>query len=154
MDARNFISESATAVDDVRKRINELLIANGKTIGSVYEDKSAARKVYNQMNGSSLSVETVWQLLRVFPMTSADWLIKGEGGMYLTPKSQSINDTVTIGNGNSVGNSSVTVNKSADDKLKEENIALKIQVTKLEGEVALYKQKAEIYYDLYQKQNS
>jgi hypothetical protein len=75
--------------NDLRKRIQQLLKECGKTINSIATDKSEQRTLNRQINeDTTISSNTIYRLIDVFPDCSLEWLLTGNGEMIKTEEAK------------------------------------------------------------------
>lgn len=74
------------AAVDVRERINELLKDKGLTQNSVAAgDKPAQKRLNSQIShGAGITLDTLLRIVDACPDVSLDWLLRGNGDMYVT----------------------------------------------------------------------
>jgi hypothetical protein len=74
------------AAVDVRERINELLKDKGLTQNSVAAgDKPAQKRLNSQIShGAGITLDTLLRIIDACPDVSLDWLLRGNGDMYVT----------------------------------------------------------------------
>lgn len=139
MGARKNNSVTELAMRTIQERVAKMLEKKGRTINSIFDDKSQARKVYSQVGcKSAMTVDTLWQILEAFPEVSAEWILRGVGDMNQQPKSVSTKNTINIGDNNvtSTENSQIHIS-DADEKLKEENKQLQIQLAEAKAKLSI-----------------
>lgn len=88
------------ATNFVKERVNELLISQSLSVRKLSEQIGVPQKTLNnQVNVSNpalLTLETILLILERFPNVSTEWLLRGNGSMFLDEKESSSNgDTTT-----------------------------------------------------------
>lgn len=78
------------ATNFVKERVNELLISQSLSVRKLSEQIGVPQKTLNnQVNVSNpalLTLETILLILERFPNVSTEWLLRGNGNMFLDEK--------------------------------------------------------------------
>ena len=81
------------ATNFVKERVNELLISQSLSVRKLSEQIGVPQKTLNnQVNVSNpalLTLETILLILERFPNVSTEWLLRGNGSMFLDEKESS-----------------------------------------------------------------
>ena len=81
------------ATNFVKERVNELLISQSLSVRKLSEQIGIPQKTLNnQVNVSNpalLTLETILLILERFPNVSTEWLLRGNGSMFLDEKESS-----------------------------------------------------------------
>ena len=87
------------ATNFVKERVNELLISQSLSVRKLSEQIGVPQKTLNnQVNVSNpalLTLETILLILERFPNVSTEWLLRGNGSMFLDEKESSSNGDTT-----------------------------------------------------------
>ena len=87
------------ATNFVKERVNELLISQSLSVRKLSEQIGVPQKTLNnQVNVSNpalLTLETILLILERFPNVSTEWLLRGNGSMFLDEKERSSNVDTT-----------------------------------------------------------
>ena len=87
------------ATNFVKERVNELLISQSLSVRKLSEQIGVPQKTLNnQVNVSNpalLTLETILLILERFPNVSTEWLLRGNGSMFLDEKESSSNVDTT-----------------------------------------------------------
>lgn len=87
------------ATNFVKERVNELLISQSLSVRKLSEQIGVPQKTLNnQVNVSNpalLTLETILLILERFPNVSTEWLLRGNGNMFLDDKESSSNSDTT-----------------------------------------------------------
>ena len=86
------------ATNFVKERVNELLISQSLSVRKLSEQIGVPQKTLNnQVNVSNpalLTLETILLILERFPNVSTEWLLRGNGSMFLDDKESSSYSTI------------------------------------------------------------
>ena len=86
------------ATNFVKERVNELLISQSLSVRKLSEQIGVPQKTLNnQVNVSNpalLTLETILLILERFPNVSTEWLLRGNGSMFLDDKESSSDSTI------------------------------------------------------------
>lgn len=86
------------ATNFVKERVNELLISQSLSVRKLSEQIGVPQKTLNnQVNVSNpalLTLETILLILERFPNVSTEWLLRGNGNMFLDDKESSSDITI------------------------------------------------------------
>ena len=86
------------ATNFVKERVNELLISQSLSVRKLSEQIGVPQKTLNnQVNVSNpalLTLETILLILERFPNVSTEWLLRGNGSMFLDEKESSSDSTI------------------------------------------------------------
>ena len=87
------------ATNFVKERVNELLISQSLSVRKLSEQIGVPQKTLNNQvsvsNPASLTLETILLILERFPNVSTEWLLRGNGSMFLDEKESSSNGDTT-----------------------------------------------------------
>ena len=87
------------ATNFVKERVNELLISQSLSVRKLSEQIGVPQKTLNnQVNVSNpalLTLETILLILERFPNVSTEWLLRGNGSMFLDEKESSSDSTIS-----------------------------------------------------------
>ena len=87
------------ATNFVKERVNELLISQSLSVRKLSEQIGVPQKTLNnQVNVSNpalLTLETILLILERFPNVSTEWLLRGNGSMFLDEKESSSDSDTT-----------------------------------------------------------
>lgn len=87
------------ATNFVKERVNELLISQSLSVRKLSEQIGVPQKTLNnQVNVSNpalLTLETILLILERFPNVSTEWLLRGNGSMFLDGKESSSDSDTT-----------------------------------------------------------
>ena len=87
------------ATNFVKERVNELLISQSLSVRKLSEQIGVQQKTLNNQvsvsNPASLTLETILLILERFPNVSTEWLLRGNGSMFLDEKERSSDSTIT-----------------------------------------------------------
>lgn len=87
------------ATNFVKERVNELLISQSLSVRKLSEQIGVPQKTLNnQVNVSNpalLTLETILLILERFPNVSTEWLLRGNGSMFLDEKESNSNGDTT-----------------------------------------------------------
>ena len=87
------------ATNFVKERVNELLISQSLSVRKLSEQIGVPQKTLNnQVNVSNpalLTLETILLILERFPNVSTEWLLRGNGSMFLDEKESSSDSYTT-----------------------------------------------------------
>ena len=87
------------ATNFVKERVNELLISQSLSVRKLSEQIGVQQKTLNNQvsvsNPASLTLETILLILERFPNVSTEWLLRGNGSMFLDEKESSSNSDTT-----------------------------------------------------------
>lgn len=87
------------ATNFVKERVNELLISQSLSVRKLSEQIGVPQKTLNnQVNVSNpalLTLETILLILERFPNVSTEWLLRGNGNMFLNDKESSSDSDTT-----------------------------------------------------------
>ena len=87
------------ATNFVKERVNELLISQSLSVRKLSEQIGVPQKTLNnQVNVSNpalLTLETILLILERFPNVSTEWLLRGNGSMFLDEKERSSDSDIT-----------------------------------------------------------
>lgn len=87
------------ATNFVKERVNELLISQSLSVRKLSEQIGVPQKTLNnQVNVSNpalLTLETILLILERFPNVSTEWLLRGNGSMFLDEKERSSDSDTT-----------------------------------------------------------
>ena len=87
------------ATNFVKERVNELLISQSLSVRKLSEQIGVQQKTLNnQVNVSNpalLTLETILLILERFPNVSTEWLLRGNGSMFLDEKESSSDSDTT-----------------------------------------------------------
>lgn len=87
------------ATNFVKERVNELLISQSLSVRKLSEQIGVPQKTLNnQVNVSNpalLTLETILLILERFPNVSTEWLLRGNGSMFLDEKESSSGSDTT-----------------------------------------------------------
>lgn len=94
------------AAVDVRERINELLKDKGLTQNSVAAgDKPAQKRLNSQIShGAGITLDTLLRVVDACPDVSLDWLLRGNGDMYVTTANNIGANNINSQNATVIGN--------------------------------------------------
>lgn len=98
------VYESTAA--EVRDRINQLLKDKGITQNSVAAgDKPAQKRLNSQIShGAGITLDTLLRIVDACPDVSLDWLLRGNGDMYVTTANNIGANNVNSQNATVIGN--------------------------------------------------
>lgn len=98
------VYESTAA--EVRDRINQLLKDKGITQNSVAAgDKPAQKRLNSQIShGAGITLDTLLRIVDACPDVSLDWLLRGNGDMYVTAANNIGANNVNSQNATVIGN--------------------------------------------------
>lgn len=86
------------ATNFVKERVNELLISQSLSVRKLSEQIGVQQKTLNNQvsvsNPASLTLETILLILERFPNVSTEWLLRGNGNMFLDEKESSSDSTI------------------------------------------------------------
>ena len=86
------------ATNFVKERVNELLISQSLSVRKLSEQIGVPQKTLNnQVNVSNpalLTLETILLILERFPNVSTEWLLRGNGSMFLDEKESSSDSNI------------------------------------------------------------
>lgn len=86
------------ATNFVKERVNELLISQSLSVRKLSEQIGVQQKTLNNQvsvsNPASLTLETILLILERFPNVSTEWLLRGNGSMFLDEKESSSDSTI------------------------------------------------------------
>lgn len=86
------------ATNFVKERVNELLISQSLSVRKLSEQIGVPQKTLNnQVNVSNpalLTLETILLILERFPNVSTEWLLRGNGSMFLDEKESGSDSTI------------------------------------------------------------
>ncbi len=72
-------------MENIRERIKKALSFHGVALSSIAIDPAMQTRLSRQVNsGSSITYDTLYRVLYVFPDLSAEWLLRGNGEMILS----------------------------------------------------------------------
>ena len=72
-------------MNNIRERIKSVLAYNGVALSSIAVDSAMQTRLSRQVNaGASITYDTIYRFLEVFPELSAEWLLRGKGQMILS----------------------------------------------------------------------
>ena len=87
------------ATNFVKERVNELLISQSLSVRKLSEQIGVQQKTLNNQvsvsNPASLTLETILLILERFPNVSTEWLLRGNGSMFLDEKESSSGSDTT-----------------------------------------------------------
>ena len=87
------------ATNFVKERVNELLISQSLSVRKLSEQIGVQQKTLNNQvsvsNPASLTLETILLILERFPNVSTEWLLRGNGSMFLDEKESSSDSDTT-----------------------------------------------------------
>lgn len=87
------------ATNFVKERVNELLISQSLSVRKLSEQIGVQQKTLNNQvsvsNPASLTLETILLILERFPNLSTEWLLRGNGSMFLDEKESSSDSDTT-----------------------------------------------------------
>ena len=87
------------ATNFVKERVNELLISQSLSVRKLSEQIGIQQKTLNNQvsvsNPASLTLETILLILERFPNLSTEWLLRGNGSMFLDEKESSSDSDTT-----------------------------------------------------------
>lgn len=70
---------------DIRKRLKDTLFYYNATLNSISLDSAMQTRLSRQVNGgATITYDTILRFLQIFPDISAEWLVRGEGSMFLS----------------------------------------------------------------------
>lgn len=98
------VYESTAA--EVRDRINQLLKDKGITQNSVAAgDKPAQKRLNSQIShGAGITLDTLLRIVDACPDVSLDWLLRGNGDMYVTTANNIGANNINSQNATVIGN--------------------------------------------------
>ena len=86
------------ATNFVKERVNELLISQSLSVRKLSEQIGVQQKTLNNQvnvsNPASLTLETILLILERFPNVSTEWLLRGNGTMFLDEKEIGSDSTI------------------------------------------------------------
>lgn len=87
------------ATNFVKERVNELLISQSLSVRKLSEQIGVQQKTLNNQvsvsNPASLTLETILLILERFPNVSTEWLLRGNGSMFLDEEESSSDSDTT-----------------------------------------------------------
>lgn len=72
-------------MNDIREKLKSVLSKHNVTLSSIAVDSAMQTRLSRQVNmGASITYDTIYRFLEVFPDVSAEWLLRGKGEMLIS----------------------------------------------------------------------